>query len=88
MPTSVHLIPAKMALHVLILMAVTAVIVNQDILATTVKQVCNFKTIFCSSVLKDSFCFYICQMLDNLQICTLVTLNSLCPLAYIEFIKS
>ena len=39
MSTSVHLILAKIAAHVLILLEVTAVIVNQDILATTVKQV-------------------------------------------------
>ncbi len=37
--TSVPLILAKMAAHVLILLEVTAVIVYQDILAQTVKQV-------------------------------------------------
>jgi len=38
-PTSVHLHHAKMAAHVWILLEVTAVIVQLDILATTVKQV-------------------------------------------------
>jgi len=37
--TSAHLIPAKMAPHVRILLEVTDVIVKQDILVTTVKQV-------------------------------------------------
>ncbi|XP_078355776.1 uncharacterized protein LOC144640540 isoform X2 [Oculina patagonica] len=39
MSTSVHLHLAKMEAHVLILLEVIAVIVNQDILATTVKQI-------------------------------------------------
>ena len=79
--TSVHLRLAKMAAHVLILLKVTAVIVNQDILAQTVKQVIirnNQRSCFNFMAYKSTFCLIVnnIQMVFcNFQISTSVHLH-------------